>query len=140
MTTTRDFWTYAEYARLPDDGNRSEVIDGEVLVTPAPGTFHQHVAANLFLEVRGYVERHGLGTVLWDVDLLFVEGQFLRPDFLYVPGSARSGITDRGVEVTELARITSGCPRQRIGRVPDTRTGRQFNTRANPYRLCRRSR
>jgi Uma2 family endonuclease len=64
MKTTRDVWTYAEYARLPDDGDRYEVIDGEVLVTPAPGTFHQHVAANLFVEVRGYVERHGLGTVL----------------------------------------------------------------------------
>jgi len=29
-------WTYSEYARLPDDGNRYEVIDGDVLVTPAP--------------------------------------------------------------------------------------------------------
>ena len=27
-------WTYSEYARLPDDGNRYEVIDGEVCVTP----------------------------------------------------------------------------------------------------------
>jgi Uma2 family endonuclease len=100
MTTTGDVWTYAEYARFPDDGNRYEVIDGEVLVTPAPGTFHQHVAANLFVAVRRYVERHGLGTVLWDVDLLFEEGQFLRPDFLFVPASGRAGITDRGVEVT----------------------------------------
>jgi Uma2 family endonuclease len=32
------------------------------------------------------------------VDLLFVTGQFLRPDLLFVPESARSGITDRGVE------------------------------------------
>ena len=99
MTTTGDVWTYAEYARLPDDGDRYEVIDGEVLVTPAPGTHHQHVAANLFFEVRRYVQQHGLGTVLWDVDLLFAQGQFLRPDFLYVPASGRAGITDRGVEV-----------------------------------------
>lgn len=99
MTTSGDLWTYAEYARLPDDGNRYETIDKEVLVTPAPGTLHQHVAANLFLDVRTYVERHGLGIVLWDVDLLFTEGQFLRPDFLYVPASGRAGITDRGVEV-----------------------------------------
>lgn len=97
-TRTGDVWTYSEYARLPDDGNRYEVIEGEVLVTPAPGTRHQHFAANLFMAVRQYVEKHALGTVLWDVDLLFVEGQFLRPDFLFVPASGRAGITNRGVE------------------------------------------
>ena len=31
-------WTYEEFARLPDDGNRYEVIAGELYVTPAPGT------------------------------------------------------------------------------------------------------
>ncbi len=95
----RDVWTYAEYARLPDDGNRYEVIDGEVQVTPAPGTRHQDIAANLFVAVREYVRQHHLGVVLWDVDLLVVEGQFLRPDFLWVPNDGRAGITDRGVEV-----------------------------------------
>jgi hypothetical protein len=29
-------WTYSEYPRLPDDGHRYEVIDGEVCMTPAP--------------------------------------------------------------------------------------------------------
>jgi hypothetical protein len=29
-------WTYDEYARLPDDGDRYEVIQGEVCVTPGP--------------------------------------------------------------------------------------------------------
>ena len=91
-------WTYSEYARFPDDGNRYEVIDGEVLVTPAPSPRHQHVLFTLGIALRQYAERHGLGVVLPNVDLLFVTGQFLRPDLLFVPESARSGITDRGVE------------------------------------------
>ena len=99
MTTTGDVWTYAEYCRLPDDGNKYEVLDGEVLMCPAPGTRHQHVATNLFFEVRGHVIKHSLGVILWDVDLLFVDGQFLRPDWLFVPASRRDGITDRGVEM-----------------------------------------
>ena len=78
-------WTYSEYARLPDDGNRYEVIDGEVCVTPAPGPPHQRVAAELFTILQEYVRRHSLGEMLWDVDLLFVSGQFLRPDMLFVP-------------------------------------------------------
>lgn len=94
----RTRWTYAEYARLPNDGNRYEVVDGEVLVTPAPGPPHQEVAANLFERLRAYVRRHDLGKVYWDVDLLFAPGQLLRPDMVYVPTAALDGVTDPGVE------------------------------------------
>jgi Uma2 family endonuclease len=48
--------------------------------------------------LRQHVERHGLGEVLWDVDLLFQPHQFLRPDIVYVPPAGLGGITDRGVE------------------------------------------
>jgi len=92
-------WTYADYARFPDDGNRYEVIDGEVLVTPAPSPNHQHVLLNLLLAIHAYVEEHHLGVVLPDVDVLFVTGQFLRPDLVFVPESAREGITNSGVEL-----------------------------------------
>lgn len=93
-------WTYSEYARLPDDGNRYEVIDGVVCMTPAPGPPHQRVAAALFVTLHEYVTRHGIGEMLWDVDLLFVSGQYLRPDMLYVPAAAAGGVTDRGMEAT----------------------------------------
>lgn len=36
-------WTYSDYTRLPDDGNRYEVIDGELLVTPSPSPLHQRI-------------------------------------------------------------------------------------------------
>ena len=94
-------WTYAEYARLPDDGNRYEVLDGQVLMTPAPGTPHQRIAARLYVELNAHVTEHRLGEVMWDIDLLFMPGQFLRPDMLVVPASARDSLTDRGME---------GCP------------------------------
>jgi Uma2 family endonuclease len=91
-------WTYSEYARLPDDGNRYEVIDGEVCVTPAPGPPHQRIAARLYRRLDDYVREHQLGEMYWDVDLLFVSGQFLRPDMVFVPKAALGGVTDRGVE------------------------------------------
>jgi Uma2 family endonuclease len=126
-TTTRYTWTYDEYARLPDDGNRYEVIDGEVLVTPASSTGHQHILATLLLALRSYVERESLGVVLPDVDLLFVEGQFLRPDLLFVPNAARGGITSRGVHeapglVVEILSPSSGA----IDRVKKPRRYRDF--------------
>lgn len=33
--------TYADYAALPDDGKRYEILDGELFVTPAPSRKHQ---------------------------------------------------------------------------------------------------
>jgi Uma2 family endonuclease len=98
MANSTSEWTYAEYARLPDDGNRYEVIDGEVCVNPAPGPRHQQIAANLFVTLRAYVTGYHLGEMLWDVDLLFVSGQYLRPDMVFVPTASLGGITDRGVE------------------------------------------
>lgn len=106
-------WTYSDYARLPDDGNRYEVIDGELLVTPSPSPLHQRVAARLLMSLDAFVEKHGLGIVIPDVDLLFRTGQFLRPDLLVVPESGRAGITNRGIEtppllVVEILSPTSG--------------------------------
>ena len=96
---TPEQWTYSEYCRLPDDGNRYEVLDGEVLVTPAPTPHHQKVVQRLLVSLLDYVEDRGLGWVFQDVDLLLAPGHFLRPDLMVVPGAQRQGITDRGVEV-----------------------------------------
>jgi Uma2 family endonuclease len=93
-------WTYSEYARLPDDGNHYEVLDGEVLMTPAAGTRHQRVAGRIFIALHEHVEAHELGELFYDIDLLFAEGHYLRPDILFVPNSEREGITDRGMERT----------------------------------------
>jgi Uma2 family endonuclease len=70
--------------------------------------------ATLLILLRQFVERYGLGVVLPDVDLLFVSGQFLRPDLVFVPNEARDGITDRGVEkapglVVEILSPTSSA-------------------------------
>jgi Uma2 family endonuclease len=115
MTTTgaTPEWTYSEYARLPDDGHRYEVIDGVVSMTPAPGPRHQRVAAELFFTLRQYVERHEIGEMLWDVDLLFVTGQYLRPDMLFVPAAAAGSVTDRGMEGTPGLVVEVASPHSR---------------------------
>ena len=107
-------WTYSDYARLPDDGNRYEVIDGELLVTPSPSPLHQRIVFRLAMALDRYTGRHGLGLLIPDVDLLFQTGQFLRPDLLVVPEGGRTSITNRGVEtapllVVEILSPTSGA-------------------------------
>jgi len=107
-------WTYSDYARLPDDGNHYEVLDGELLVTPSPSPWHHRVSFRVSTALDSYVTRYDLGVVIPDVDLLFRTGQFLRPDLLVVPESSRAGITNRGIElapslVVEIFSPTSGA-------------------------------
>jgi Uma2 family endonuclease len=45
-------WTVADLESLPDDGLRYELLDGLLLVTPAPVLAHQRVLGNLYLALR----------------------------------------------------------------------------------------
>ncbi|MFC4598425.1 hypothetical protein [Cohnella hongkongensis] len=45
--------TYEAYAEMPDDGQRYEVLDGELeLMSPAPSTVHQAIGSSLHLLVQ----------------------------------------------------------------------------------------
>src|SRR2546428_1051645 len=46
---------------LPDDGNRYEVVHGELLVTPAPRPWHEELVARLFEALRDYLRREPVG-------------------------------------------------------------------------------
>jgi Uma2 family endonuclease len=58
-------WTYEEYLALPDDGNRYEIIEGELYVTPAPNTDHQHISSELHFLLKEFVRRNQLGVVYY---------------------------------------------------------------------------
>ncbi|MBI4207466.1 MAG: Uma2 family endonuclease [Betaproteobacteria bacterium] len=92
-------WSYSEFARLPDDGNRYEVIGGELYVTPAPGTRHQLLVTRLGHILSGFVEEHRLGWVIVSpVDVLFAEGDYVEPDLVFVRRERKGIISDRGIE------------------------------------------
>lgn len=50
-STERVRWTSADLELLPDNGNRYEIIDGELFVTRAPGWGHQKVCKNICREL-----------------------------------------------------------------------------------------
>lgn len=61
MPDTLQRWTAAQVRKLPDDGNRYEVVDGELLVTPAPRFDHQEAVARLWQVLDQYVTGSGIG-------------------------------------------------------------------------------
>ncbi|MBC8088245.1 MAG: Uma2 family endonuclease [Phycisphaerae bacterium] len=65
MSGTREarHWTLEEMHALPEDGNKYELIYGELLVTPAPTDNHETIAARLTRILDPYVATHDLGLV-----------------------------------------------------------------------------
>lgn len=57
-------WTLEEFDRLPDDGNKYELIDGELFVSPAPTFSHELIIARLTRIIDPYIAASGLGFVL----------------------------------------------------------------------------
>jgi len=47
LLPARSIWTVHDLERLPDDGNRYEILHGELLVTPMPSNGHRGVALRL---------------------------------------------------------------------------------------------
>jgi Uma2 family endonuclease len=79
-------WTYQDYLRLPDDGNRYEVIRGALYVTPAPRIKHQFSVAECLFRLSGFVRERDLGTVLMaplDVNLPAGIATPVQPDIVF---------------------------------------------------------
>jgi Uma2 family endonuclease len=92
-------WTYAEFARLPSDGRRRELIAGELHVTPAPHPLHQRIVARLVTRLEPFVAGHALGWVFpGPIDVLFAEGDYVEPDVAFVRRDHGAIITHRGIE------------------------------------------
>src|SRR5262245_9747673 len=58
-----------QYQRLRDDGNRYELIDGVVIMSPSATPRHQNVAKEIVLQIGTYLRRHPIGVVLAEVDV-----------------------------------------------------------------------
>jgi Uma2 family endonuclease len=61
MPATRTDWTVDMLDALPDDGQRYEIIDGELFVTPGPSDVHQYIVGELYARLLDYLRRSGVG-------------------------------------------------------------------------------
>lgn len=80
---TRDarHWTRAAVLALPDDGHRYELIDGELVVTPAPRGRHQVVLRELFTSLHAALGQTKGIELLWSpADISLGEEEILQPD------------------------------------------------------------
>lgn len=82
MATETRPWTLEELHRLPDDGNKYELVRGELFVTPAPSVDHETVIARLARLLDPYVAANGLGLVYRPRAVIRFGGSEVEPDLM----------------------------------------------------------
>lgn len=95
-------WTVERVLALPDDGNRYEVVDGELLVSPAPTFRHQDVVLGLLRVFDPFVRVSGVGRLsMAPADIELDDRTLVQPDvFVFrLPGNAKP---ERWKEVRDI--------------------------------------
>lgn len=88
--TRKHHWTTEDVALLVDRREgyspRYELVDGELLVTPAPSGRHQRIALELAVLLRHYVQRQSLGEVRLGPGEIALESENrFEPDIFVAP-------------------------------------------------------
>jgi len=99
VTAARKRLTYADFEKIPSDGNRHEIIDGEWFMTPAPNLDHQGMVSELFLRLGNHIKKHRLGRVfVAPTDVLLSKNDIVEPDLVYVSRKNSSILKKKNIQ------------------------------------------
>ncbi len=114
---------YDDYCAIPLDGNRYELLDGRVHVTPAPSPHHQRVSKRLQRLLEGYFEASGLGEVFnAPIDVILARHDVVQPDLVVVTDPSQVS-----------ARAVEGAPALVVEVLSPTTTSYDRTTKAQRY-------
>lgn len=98
LSKKRDL-TYWEYTLLPDDGNRYEILEGELQMTPSPKTKHQVVSRNLLVEISLFLKKNKIGKVFGaPYDVILSQDNVVKPDIIFISNDNLKIITEDNVQ------------------------------------------
>lgn len=90
---------YDDYASIPYDGRRWELLDGELEVNPASVPRHQTISRRLQYELMGALEESGLAQIFnAPIDLILSKHDVFQPDLVIVSAASAPLVTGRGIE------------------------------------------
>jgi Uma2 family endonuclease len=87
MATTTTRLTYDDLEAIPQEreGDRHELIDGELIVTPSPIPIHQIISSNIAFVLERIVREQRLGRVFTaPIDIRFTPDNVLIPDIIFI--------------------------------------------------------
>lgn len=87
-------WTTADLELLPDNGNRYEIVDGELFVTRAPGWGHQKVCGNISRELNLWSQQTNLGEAVSTPGIIFTDADNVIPDVVWASKERLAALLD----------------------------------------------
>lgn len=95
-------FTYNDYRSLPESmTGRYELLDGDIVMVPAPTTVHQRVCRNLGFLLTQFTREHALGEVLFaPIDVVLGEGSsqdVVEPDIVFIAGARANIVTEKEI-------------------------------------------
>ena len=91
-------FTYEEYRTAPPD-KRYELLDGDLVMGPAPNLKHQDVQSRLGRRLAQFIEERALGKLFFaPCDVVLSDTDVVQPDLLFV-SSARGHLLSGGENV-----------------------------------------
>jgi len=110
--TIQDKLDYSDYRHIPSDGNRYELLEGALHVTPAPSPLHQRVSKRLQRILEAYFEEKGLGEVFnAPLDVILTNQDVVQPDLVLVTNPEQ--ISSQGIEGPPLLLVEVLSPSTR---------------------------
>ncbi len=104
METARKF-TSADLLLMPDDGNRYEIIEGDLYVSKLPSAEHQFVCTQLAHYFQAWNEQSGAGVALISPGLVFSDDDDVGPDVVWVSHGRLAGSLDHAGHFTRAPEL-----------------------------------
>ena len=91
-------WTYRDYAALPDDGHRYEIVNGVLYMAPAPSWSHQEIVGAFYRYLYTYVTSSDLGGVfIAPIDVELAPNVVFQPDVVVLLKESRDKLKERHI-------------------------------------------
>jgi Uma2 family endonuclease len=98
MTRPRIKFTVDDYMTTPED-KRYQLLDGELVLAPAPGDKHQAILGELFVNLHQFAVQSNLGVVLIaPYDVVLSNYDVVQPDILFVFNERVRLITEANIQ------------------------------------------
>ena len=83
-------WTSADLKLLPENGNRYEIIDGELYVSTVPRYEHQRACGRIWITLNDWSRQTRLGEALAGIGVIFADDNEVIPDIVWISRERRS--------------------------------------------------
>jgi Uma2 family endonuclease len=104
-------FTYADYLLTPDDV-RYELINGELIMAPAPVPRHQRVGMRFSNRMGPFIDENALGELFAaPIDVYLSDTNLVQPDILFISAARAHIITETNIQGAPDLVIEIASPR-----------------------------